>query len=247
MRRGSRGRRLLLLITYIVASLAILAGTAIAVFRLHSSREALDTRLAEASDILTTGTLILAVVAGFVALQAFAVATGLPKIQMQLWFASSDKNKPIFLATKMSNGWLQTSHPADQTRGRIRLRNRSSYPAQNITVCIELNGMALIAASFHDTDTWWAVDFVDDTGVTAVQWDGGSDFLVHGHSARRLPDLDLGVIIRTGEAKNSFLQVRILASPGYERVINVPVVFAEEGLGSHSLEYMASIQSTDWL
>jgi hypothetical protein len=248
MRRGSRGRRLLLLVVYTVASLIVLIGVTVAISRLCSSHEALDTRLTAAGDVLTAGTLLLAVVAGFVALQAFAVTTGLPKLQIQVLFASSDKNRPIFQASKLSNGWLQTTPPADQTQARIRIRNRSNYPARDLAITIQLNGMALKSESFRDTDAWWSVDGTDDKGIREVQWDGGSDYVVHGNSVRRMPDLNLGVILRTAEAKNCFFHVRVLSSPGYERTVKVPVVFATEMSSALiGLDATASTQVSEWL
>jgi hypothetical protein len=248
MRRGSRGRRLLLLIVYTVASLIVLIGVTVAIFKLRSSNETLDTRLTISGDVLTAGTLLLAMVAGFVALQAFAVTTGLPKLQIQVWFDSSDKNRPIFQASKLSNGWLQTIAPTSQTQARIRIRNHSNYPARDLAITIQLNGMALKSESFRDTDAWWSVDSTDNKGIREVQWDGRSDYLVHGNSVRRIPDLDLGVILRTAEAKNCFFHVRVLSSPGYERTVKVPVVFAtEEGSALSGFDPATSAQVSEWL
>jgi hypothetical protein len=246
--RGSRQRRIVLLVIYITVTLAIFVGTTAFALKLWISRGDLDIKIALVGDIVTAGTLLLAVVAGFIALQAFATATGLPNLKIQLWFDSSNKNRPIFVADKLSNGWLEADVLAGQTHARVRLLNRSNYAARDIAVMIQLNGMVLAAGKFCEKDGWWAADNAGDSGIVAVQWDGGSDYLVHGHSARRLPDLDLGVILCTGIPETSFLEVHIMASPGYRRTVKVPVVFVTtETSGFGGPEGAASLSSANWL
>ena len=38
---------------------------------------------------------------------------------------------------------------------------------------------------------WTVVDFISTNGISAVQWDGGPAYSIHGRSTRRLPILYL--------------------------------------------------------
>lgn len=53
-------------------------------------------RLAAAGDVLVAATLTLADIAAVVALLAYAVSTGPPDLQIQVWFNFSEANSPVF-------------------------------------------------------------------------------------------------------------------------------------------------------
>lgn len=228
MRYNSTRRRAFLLTFYTLITLSVLLITAFTSFRVMFSHGSFDDRISATSDVLTAGTLLLAVVAGFIALQAFGVSTGLPKLQIQVWFDSSDKNRPMFMADPAANGWLRTNGPTGQTIARLRIRNQSIYPARDVAMVIELNGMTLVKEAFRESIGWWSADALDDTGIRAVQWDGGSDFVIHGHSIRRVPDLDCGTILFIMDRITPYLEVHLIASPGYRRSVQVPVIFITE-------------------
>jgi hypothetical protein len=57
-----------------------------------------------------------------------------------------------------------------------------------------------------------------------VQWDGGSEYPIHGKSSRRLPDLDLATLF-SEPLKNKF-KVELLAE-NYRKVIKVVIEFKE--------------------
>jgi len=226
-------------------ALAIASATSALLVGLLSSRTTVANRLASAGDVLSGGTLLLALVAALVALQAFAVTTGLPDLKVQVWFDSSDRNRPVFLASTLANGWLQTDHPAGQTVAKIRLRNQSAYAAQNATMLVRLHGIASVRETFRDSAEWWGADAIDDIGITSVQWDGGSTFLIHGHSMRRLPDLNLGRLLCIGEWGDACFVIDILASPGYRRTVAIPVEFVIDG-APRALRAEGE-KSRDWL
>jgi hypothetical protein len=229
LRCHSRIRRRIILLFYVLLTLAVALTTAVLIAGLLSSHAKVDERLASAGDVLAGGTLLLALVAAFVALQAYAVTTGLPDLQVQVQFGSSDRNHPVFLASTADNGWLQTTYPASQTTAKIRLRNRSNYAAQDIAMIVHMRGMALNGHESHDGDYWWGTDSIDGVGITTVQWDGGSDFLIHGLSMRRLPDLELGRLWCIQEPNEASIEVEILASPDYRRKVTIPVSFIIDG------------------
>jgi hypothetical protein len=63
--------------------------------------------------------------------------------------------------------------------------------------------------------------------ITAVQWDGGPTYSIHGHSTRRLPGLPLINILHIPEWGAPALTFEILAD-GYRKVIKLPVDFIED-------------------
>src|SRR5262249_5439083 len=95
-RQDSRGQRRLLPGTYSVLLLAVAGGTAAVAVTLLSSHGGSADHLAEVGDAFAGGTLLLALLAGAVAVQAYAYASGLPRLMFQVQFEFSEPNKPVF-------------------------------------------------------------------------------------------------------------------------------------------------------
>lgn len=247
LRSHSRMRRRLVLVAYVILTLGVASITTVLVVALSSSHAKIDERLAEAGDVLSGGTLLLALIAALVALQAFAITTGLPDLQVQVKFGSSDRNRPVFLASTLENGWLQASSPQSQTTANIRLRNQSNYAAQNLAMVVYLRGMAFDAgdSSGCDKDDWWEINSVDGDGVTTVQWDGGGDFVIHGTSVRRLPDLKLEGLRCVDEPSKASIEIEVLAFPDYRKKVAIPVIFVIDGTPQICLP--AGDSSYDWI
>jgi hypothetical protein len=78
-------------------------------------------------------------------------------------------------------------------------------------------------------ENWTVFDFPDQTddvlGTSFVQWDGGVNYSIHGRSARRLPDLELGELTYSTEWGPPFINVEILADGGYRRDLKIAVDF----------------------
>lgn len=228
---GSVVRRRITIGIYGLLLFAALCSTGIiAGILLTSPKPDLAVRLAEVGDLLTSGTVILALIAGLVALQAYASATGLPKLEIQIWFRYSYKNSPMFNAANNGDR-LETTTPHDQTVAMVLLRNRSSYSARNPAVIIRLeaiesrvdNGIA------HAQKSWNIFRFPDESvgerDAPIFQWDGGGDYSIHGRSARRLPDIDLGVLFYRSEWGMPRMRIELLADGGYRRNLEVTVRF----------------------
>lgn len=212
------------------------------VFPWHGTKTGTADRLAETADVLTTGTLVLAILAAFVALQAYAAATGLPDLQVQVRFGFSYPNRPVFRATSGEHGRSQVAAPFKQTYCIVNVRNKSGYSARNPAVIIRLKGMV-----FHPPDgTRWAdVDFAQTHGVTAVQWDGG-DQSIHGYSSRRLPGLDFAGLHTVPVWGEPAFVVELLAEGGYRKEREVPVRFAPED-SEWETNVPASERPSEWL
>jgi hypothetical protein len=124
-----------------------------------------------------------------VALAAYVSATARPDLVFELVFNFSAPNRPVFKAAVgfPEPGQHTTIEPFKQADGRMILRNKSSVAARNPGVLIEFDGCALIK---HNLEGWNPITFASTVGVTAIQWDGGADYIIHGRWRRTLPNLN---------------------------------------------------------
>jgi hypothetical protein len=190
---------------------------------LSSSSHTFSDRLAEASAIIAGGTLLLALIAAVVAVMAYAAATGLPDLKLQVRFEFSDPNRPVFKAQLDEQGWVAGDR-FKQTVGTISLRNDSGYSARNPAVIVRLKGMAFLQGEYSTSDAWVVIDFANTVGIISVQWDGGPNYSIHGHSTRTLPKLDFDRLWHIPNFGKPSLSFELLAD-GYRREITVPVNF----------------------
>jgi hypothetical protein len=204
-----------------------------------SSFKTTSDRLTWAGDVLVGATLPLAAIAAIVALVAYAVSTGLPDIGVRVYF------RPLWnLVIGIGSG-------SGIPTGIIWLRNQSGYSAQNPAVIVRLHEMSF-RPSDHDSNSferkWALIDSENNLGstrYTAVQWDGGPTYSIHGHSTRRLPDLvleDLRPTSNTRLTPGISLTVEILAE-GYRKVVSIPLGALLEG----ELLYLSTEKTRAWL
>lgn len=132
-------------------------------------------------------TCLLTAVAAVVALLAYRAATGRPDLDVEITFNFSFPNAPVFAAMPNEDDAMgRRLEGFKQTAATVTLRNASEYAAKNPGVRIELEGLG----GLGDQDGWEIVAFVTSVGITAIQWDGGTDSIVHGRWSRALPALD---------------------------------------------------------
>jgi hypothetical protein len=189
------------------------------------------------ANFLTLGTLALALIAGLVALQAYAAATGLPDLEIKLSFPFSHPNQPAFTLAKAELGEA-VARTQSQSLARIFIRNRSNYSAKNPAAVVRINGMAIGPTSYSASGDWVAIGYYSTLGITELQWDGGSTYSIHGHSTRRLPNLNMQGL--TYGATDASFTVELLAD-GYRREINIPVRFMEPGM------HLEDAEAPEWL
>jgi hypothetical protein len=204
--------------------LVVIAGPAawVAVVML-SSTASLSDRLAEAGVIIAGGTLVLALIAAVVAVMAYAAATGLPDLKLQVSFPSSDVNRPRFQGrTGEEDGWFY-AQGYKQTTGTVLLRNESAYSAKNPAVIVRLQNLYFLGNPDATLSSGWVViGFASALGITAVQWDGGPNYSVHGKSVRQLPRLRLEELKHPVDRGPAGLTFELLAD-GYRREVYLPV------------------------
>jgi hypothetical protein len=228
-----RSRRIYTLGIYTVLLVAILSlAFVFAVILLSRSHTVFADKLAEIADVLAGGTLLLAMVGGLVALQAYAAATGLPDLELQVRFEYSQENRPIFRGSVAENGWVEATSPTSQTMATILIRNRSSYSAKNPALILRL--VAMTFARRKEDDDWLVIE-ADDGGATAVQWDGGPTYSIHGDSIRRLPPLHLVSLRYLPGSGKPTLTFELLSDGGYRRRTCLAVEFVNAANSTESL------------
>jgi hypothetical protein len=142
-------------------------------------------KIGTVADVLTAATLLLAVIAGLVALMAYAASTGTPDIRIGVNFASSPRNLPnIVVDKKVNETWDETL--------TIQLKNISRYSARNPAVSVRIVRLNFDYEEVTFSPGWvlTEIDRSDDLS-TKIQWDGGPNYSVHGNAIRVLPPLKL--------------------------------------------------------
>jgi hypothetical protein len=244
--KDSRARRTTLIGVYSILIIGALAGMGIisGIF-LSSPKYDLSTRLAELAVILAAGTAFLAFLTGLVALQAYASATGLPELQIQIWFTSSHKNDPVFQAIQTKNGELQTNVIPLQTTAMVVVRNQGSYSARNAAVILRFHSIKIVDDS-PVRESWTFFDFplhgASHGHDSFVQWDGGA---VYANSARRLPELNLGEIKHNPTWGTPRISFELLADGGYRRTGDIRIHFIVEGHTSSITDNARNIR--EWM
>lgn len=248
--QDTRVRRKLLLAIY--SLLLVMALTAILLISnlLLLSKANLSDRLAEVADVIAAGTAVLGVLAGLVALQAYAAATGLPNLEVQVWFSTSAKNMPVFLAEEVSADILQTTEPSQQTTATISLHNKSSYSARDPVVTVKISPiLSSLNGRLPLGGEWIPFQLPDESlgsREMVIQWDGGAGNIIHGHSLRRLPDLQLGALSCHRSERPPQMRVDIMADGGYRRHADLRLSFLSDrdARGNTNLSHGAA---PEWL
>jgi hypothetical protein len=163
-------------------------------------------KIGAVADVFTAATLLLAVIAGLVALLAYAVSTGTPDIRIGVNFASSPRNLPNIVVDKKVN------EPWDETL-IIQLKNISRYSARNPAVSVRIVRLNFDYEEVKFSPGWvlTEVDHSDDLSIK-IQWDGGPNYSVHGNAIRVLPPLELPALSCSGDS-----DFRSLAERNWER------------------------------
>jgi hypothetical protein len=228
------GRSVLLWTIGISVAVITLVTVVLTVLALSSSASTAD-KLAAAGDVLVGATLLLAGIAAVVALLAYAVSTGSPDLRISVEFGGYSPNNPGFRGDILNNGVLETELAPVQF-GQVFLHNGSGYSAKNPAVIVRLHGMYFAPDDRSFFQDWASMEiaYVPDIltpgcdFLTAVQWDGGPTYSIHGRSTRRLPDLQFSHLWHRPERGKPSLTFEILAD-GYRKEITLPVDFIVKG------------------
>jgi hypothetical protein len=182
-----------------------------------------DDRLAVIGNLLTLGTLLLALVAGIVALAAYSAATGLPKLTLR--FLLSDT---YFNQVKFVKGIV-----APETNiVKMVVENTSKYSARTPAVIVEFENAFINGSMYAQSEGWTPTLRFFEGRLWGFQWDGGPNYSIHGNSSRFLPVLNLQGLT-PGEREGPVLHIRLLADGYTRREIRLPIEFIDE-LGKQS-------------
>ena len=154
--------------------------------------------------VVAASAYVAAMVGVIVAVIAYWQASGRPSLESEISFSNLQANELTFEAYKPSRipDWVGTVQRISTRMLRIKdadlvgtvaIRNSSTYAAQNPGLRIRFDGLY-----FNALSPGWTVaeSWGDARGAKAIQWDGGTENIIHGKWSRRLPDLDFrGVIV----------------------------------------------------
>lgn len=204
-------RRRLVLGFYALLLLAVTVGVVFVVSTVMSSSGSFSDRLTESGDWLAGGTLVLAAIAGLVALQAYASATGLPDLKLSLVIEGPRIPDPDIPDEK--------PYPLTQVNGpfafHIMLKNDSSYSARNPALVMRLLDGCYLCKGIRPIPDGWTIIDGDASYIFAVQWDGGPVYSIHGHSVRKLRLDVLYLMLQLPERRVKFE----LLAEGYRREV----------------------------
>jgi hypothetical protein len=163
---------------------------------------------------------VLAFVAAVAALAAYMAASGVPDLDVEVRFPFSEVNLPHFRAADdQPDGNSIKIEPYKQGIGTLTIRNQSSYSAKNPGIRVKLVGIL----GFTGAHGWTTTAFGTTVGVTEIQWDGGSDQMIHGRWTRVLPEIDLREIRLARAFKDPRLEVTLVADGIRPKTVAIPM------------------------
>ena len=148
-----------------------------------------DDRLAVIANILSLGTFALALVAGVIALAAYIAATGKPDLIPQIMINGEYPAEMTFALDV--NNYIRESDGMKALILDITLRNESGYAARTPALLIELHGAVIARQEYSSAPAWTPIEAPSHL-ITAMQWDGGPNYSIHGESYRQLPPVNFG-------------------------------------------------------
>lgn len=218
----------------VYAGLLILIAAVIGAAALSWLTSGSGDRLAVIGNLLSLGTLLLALVAGIVALAAYSAATGLPNLKLQFSLPFGSPNEVSFVSREPGS---PVTPRGNEYTARIRVGNRNRYAARSPAVVIEFRGAGIESGMYTASQDWTPTARRSTTGdIIALQWDGGPNYSIHGNSIRVLPDLNLQGLHPFDLNKPPEMIIRLLAD-GYDRPsIRLPIQFITKAAPPSHLE-----------
>jgi hypothetical protein len=187
---------------FVVATIFVILGTWIWDWRLLLP--ATTDKATRINTVVAVSAYAAAMVGVVIALIAYWQASGRPSLDPEIAFPYSVPNKPVFDAYRPPQipDWVDAEERANARMLRIKgasslatvvIKNSTRYAAQNPGLRITFDGLY-----FNAINEGWAIEdsWGDMRGAKAIQWDGGTENIIHGNWSRRLPSLDFnGVIV----------------------------------------------------
>ena len=152
---------------------------------------------------------LAAIVAAIFALIAYWQTSGLPSFRVEIVFRPSNSATPAFTATpRQAPPWVDAScapipssysqesvpildRTSSETILTVVVTNTAKYAARNPGVRIHFDGLLYNAppSGWTSAERWG-----EKNGQKAIQWDGGTENIIHGKWSRTLPDVGFGEV-----------------------------------------------------
>ena len=229
----------------LAASAVAILGTLFLGWRFGMAHVDLPTRV---NTVVAVCAFILVGASVVVAVLAYIAATGRPDLHAELQFRFSDLNQPVLGADPASESPVlgrRSIAKWRQTECQVVLVNRSRFAARNAGMRIELDGLG----GLQEQPGWADVAWSNMIGRTAIQWDGGADYLIHGRWARILPQLTFDEVFEYRRDPPPALTV-IIAADGFGPTrLDIPVRILEpdeysEYSAQRAAAYLAAQEET---
>ncbi|MFE9601989.1 hypothetical protein [Streptomyces hokutonensis] len=179
-----------------------------------------EDRVAVVNTVIAAASWLLVAVAGVVALLAYRDASGRPDLHIEITFNFSFPNEPVFLAgDAVTPDQHRQIEAFKQVSATVTLSNASLYAAKNPGVRIELEGLNDIGQQ-----SGWQDEWVHMLGIHSLQWEGGTESIVHGEWSRTLPALDFTGLTEL-DPGNAALVVTLVADGVAPARTRMPVRF----------------------
>jgi hypothetical protein len=173
----------------VYAGLLVIVVVGTVIFALPWLSSPSQDRLAVIANFLSLGTLLLALIAGIVALAAYSAATGLPNLRLKVNDLDTYSGDIFLVCENMDN---QIAATGENNIARLIVENTTSYAARTPAVIIEFRNCAIRRDMYAATNDWTPTEREEQKGdVQAIQWDGGPNYAIHGNSTRHLPEINL--------------------------------------------------------
>lgn len=216
-------------ITVITISVATFLATGL--FGLLSDWARTDV-IASMAAILTTGAVLLAVIAAVVAIAAYTAAVQRPVLVLEFNFLNNTGPGIIEWTRQPDNIYVQGNPQSfvleqnQQLIARLTIHNRSTVSARNPALRIEFLGFARTGPP--PGPGWLPVNHTRADAAYAAQWDGGADLSIHGSWSRPIPEIQLAGLygIRNSPA---YALAFFLVADGFVREWTVPVTLVTAG------------------
>jgi hypothetical protein len=189
-------------------------------------------RIAVIGDVFAAGALIIAVIAGVVAIRAYAAAAGRPDLVPIIRFPGSAPNEPRLLVDphwSSSNGKIRVLADFQQLRAELSIRNDGRFSARTPALRVHLEGLSGLRLDVKQHPRWQP-QITGPNGYVCMQWDGGADGPVHGNWERYLPKLNFkNVMVMDPDAEPPVIRLEVVAE-GYrcERAVPITLVNLDE-------------------
>jgi len=198
-------------------------------------------KITRINTVVATSAYAAAIIAAIFALIAYWQANGLPSLKPKISFLPFNSADPAFQATlRQPPPWVdvnslplrdENSPPGDpdipvllldrvgsDTILMVVLENKTKYAARNPGLRIEFFGLLFNGPP----PEWTPVErWGEKNGLKAIQWDGGTDNIVHGKWSRALPIVGFNEIVVHGPMPS--LKVTVVADGCRPKEFNFPL------------------------